>query len=139
MTKIDFSQVSDAQDFSPVPDGEYECSLVDVELCWTSDGHEMWSLRWKIQDGEYSGRLLFDNVAFTQKAMPKLKLICESCGLDVSAELDLVPDLVLGRQAMVTTYIDKYIDRQSGNEKARNSVPWSGYRPVPSSNPSTPF
>lgn len=138
MPRIDFHDVADVSDFSPVPDGEYHCCIADVEQDVTRAGDEMWKLRWRVEGGEHAGRFLFDNLIFSPRALPRAKLICAACGLDVSGEVDLTPDMLANRQAMITTQIEEYEDG-NGTTKVRNTIPWDGYRAVPQAGDKAPF
>lgn len=138
MPRVDFNNVSDIADFSPVPDGEYLCRLTDIEIDRTQAGDEMWKLRWQVDGGEHDGRLLFDNLVFSAKAMPRVKLICASCGLGVSGMVDLDPPMLLDRRAMVVTFQQEYQD-DKGQAKVSNKIPYDGYAPVPGEAVNTPF
>ncbi len=138
MPKVNFPNVDSISEYAPLPDGEYLCTLSEVEMDFTRAGDEMWRLRWQVKGGEHDGRLLFDNMVFSPRALPRAKLICASCGLDVSAEVDLKPEMLLDRSAMITTRVEEYKD-DHGVSKARNVIPWDGYRDVPDSGDSTPF
>ena len=126
MPKIDFSHVDDVQDFSPVPAGKYLCRLVGIEEASTQHGDEMWKLRFEVTQGPYAGRLIFDNLVFSEAALKRAKLICSRLGLDVSKELDLTPELIKGRVALLTVEIEPYEDGE-GRTKQRNVVPFAGY------------
>lgn len=138
MPKVDFSTVSEIADFSPIPDGEYLSRLTDIETDLTRAGDEMWKFRLQVEGGEYDGRLLFDNLVFSPKAMSRVKLVCQCCGLDVSGELDLQPPLLLDKRFMVTTYQEEYED-DKGQTKVQNRIPFDGYCVVPGDAESTPF
>jgi len=126
MPKIDFGHVDDVQDFSPVPAGKYLCRLSGIEEASTQHGDEMWKLRFEVTQGPYAGRLIFDNLVFSEAALKRAKLICSRLGLDVSKELDLTPELIKGRVAMLTVDIEPYEDAE-GRTKQRNVVPFAGY------------
>jgi len=126
MPKIDFSKVDDARDFSPVPAGKYLCRLSEIEEASTQHGDEMWKLRFEVVKGPYAGRFIFDNLVFSEAALKRVKLICSRLGLDVSKELDLTPDLIKGRVAILTVDIQPYEDAE-GRTKQRNTVPFAGY------------
>ena len=49
MPTIDFHDVPDAHDFSPVPDGEYLCRVEDAEETLTRSGDPMWRVRFSIE------------------------------------------------------------------------------------------
>ena len=126
MPKIDFSRIDDVQDFQPLPDDDYLCRLSEIEEASTTQGDEMWKLRFEVLQGEYKGRRIFDNLVFSEAAMKRVKLICSRLGLDVSGELDLTPGMIEGRTCYVTTEIEEYEDSE-GRIKRRNVVPFAGY------------
>lgn len=126
MPKVDFSQIDDVQDFSPLPAGKYPCRLVEIEEARTQYDDEMWKLRFQVADGEHAGRFIFDNLVFSEAAMKRAKLICGRLGLDVSGKLDLTPDMLKGRSCLLTVEIEEYED-QEGKTKKRNVVPFAGY------------
>jgi len=126
MPKIDFGHVDDVQDFSPIPAGKYLCQLSGIEEASTQHGDEMWKLRFEVTKGPYAGRLIFDNLVFSEAALKRAKLICSRLGLDVSKELDLTPELIKGRVAILTVDIEPYEDAE-GRTKQRNTVPFAGY------------
>lgn len=138
MTKIDFSHVPDALNISPLPDGTYDCRLVGIDKGVSRFGDPLWKLRWSVESGEYAGRPIFGNLVFSPKAMPRVKLICESCGLDVSGELDLEPTMLMGKIARITTYVKEVTD-EHGATKARNEIPYNGYAAVAANDDDCPF
>ena len=131
MPRIDFDTIDDAEDYSPLPDGQYLCVLDDIEEKNTQYGDELWSLKFAVQEGEYEGRKIFDNMVFSEKALKRAKLICSRLGLDVSGEVDLTPDLLKGRAALVTVETDESVNDE-GKSKRRNVVPFAGYERVES-------
>jgi len=126
MPKVDFSKIDDVQDFSPLPEAKYLCRLSEIEEATTQYGDELWKLRFEVIEGEHAGRCIFDNMVFSQAAMKRVKLICSRLGLDVTGELDLTPETLIGRTAWVEAQIEEYEDSQ-GKKKKRNVVPFAGY------------
>ena len=126
MPRIDFNTVDDAEDFSPLPDGQYLCRLQDVEEALTQHGDEMWKLRFVVTEGEHEDRYVFDNLVFSPAALKRVKLICSRLGLDVSGELDVTPALLKGRSCQITVDTETYED-EAGKTKRRNIVPFAGY------------
>ena len=49
MPKIDFNNVDDIQDFSPLPEDKYLCRVAEVEEATTQYGDEMWKLRFVVE------------------------------------------------------------------------------------------
>lgn len=138
MPRIDFSHVDGVGDFAPLPEGEYVCRLSDVEVDVTRSGDAMWKIRLMIEGGEHAGRLLFDNLVFSPRALPRVKLICASCGLDVSGVVDLEPPLLLDKRVRVTTYVEEFVD-DHGTAKARNRIPFDGYAAIVANGGECPF
>ena len=138
MPRVDFTDVGDVADFAPIPDGEYLVRIVDIETDATRAGDEMWKLRLMVEGGEHDGRLLFDNLVFSAKAMSRVKLICSSFGLDVSGVLDLDTPMLMDKRALVTTYQEEYEDDR-GQAKVANRIPFDGYGCVPGDSDDTPF
>ena len=138
MPRVDFPAIADTNDFAPLPDGEYVCALTDIEVDRTRAGDEMWKLRWTVQDGEFAGRLLFDNLVFSQRALSRVKLVCGVCGVDTSGAVDLQPDMLLEKRAVVSTFQEEYTDEQ-GRTKVANRVPFEGYASPRSDADDTPF
>lgn len=126
MPKIDFDNVDDVQDFSPIPDGKYLCRVAEVEEATTQYGDEMWKVRLMVESGPHRGRYIFDNMVFSDAALKRVKLICSRLGLNVSGELDLKPSVIKGRTCYVTVETEEYEDHE-GRTKRRNVVPFAGY------------
>ena len=126
MPKVNFSDVDDVQDYSPLPDGRYLCRLEEANEATTQHGDEMWKLRFAVADGPHKGRLIFDNLVFSPAAMKRAKLICSRLGLDVSQEIDLTPSMLKGRTCFVAVGTEEYQDSE-GVSRKRNVVPFAGY------------
>lgn len=126
MPKVDFTKVDDVQDFTPIPDGKYPCRLADIEEARTHSGDEMWRMRFQVAEGPHAGRIVFDNLVFSDAAMKRVKLICSRLGIDVSGELDLEPGMLKGRTCLLTVQTEEYEDNE-GRPRKRNVVPFAGY------------
>ena len=129
MPKLNFDQVEEVQDFSPLPDGKYLCQLNDIEESSTQYNDEMWKVRFEVIDGEDAGRMIFDNLVFSKAALKRVKLICSRLGLDVSGEVDLTPELLKGRKCYVSATTEEY-QEEEGRTKKRNVVPFAGYERI---------
>lgn len=124
MPKVDFGNISNPGPSLPLPEGEYTCQIQRVERTQTKRGDEMWRLHLVVQDGAYATRAIRDNLVFSPEAMPRVKNLCESLGIDTSGEFDLVPDMVKGGLCRVRVTTEEY----QGTEK--NKVLFLGYSPV---------
>lgn len=126
MPKVDWDSVPDNKDFSPLPDGQYCCVLNDIGAGVTRNNDEMWKLKFKVTEGKHSGRLIFDNMIFSEKAMPRVKLIASRLGFKAVGESELTPELIMGSKVMITVFTEDYIDNNDVKKK-RNVVPYNGY------------
>ena len=124
--KVNFTNVDDVQDFTPLPDDIYLFKLVLIEEATTQTGYDMWKLRFEVVSGPYEGRFIFDNMVFSEKAMRRVKLICYTLGVDITQEVDLTPELLLNKYSYVTVVTEDFEDN-TGVTKQRNSVPFAGY------------
>jgi hypothetical protein len=130
MPRVNFGKVrSPKNEFQPVPEGRYLVKLAEIEEDRTRNGDEMWKLRLVIQKGDHAGRFLFDNLVFSRKAIGRVKAVCASLGVDVTGEVNLTPEDLIGRQCMVATYVEDY-QTSSGQIRQSNRIPWDGYEAV---------
>ena len=138
MPRLDFGSISDSGDYPPLPDGHYVCEITDIEPSHTKVGDDMWKLRLTVQEGEFAGRLIFDNLAFTQRSLSRVKLLCGVCGIDTSGAVDLDPSMLLDKRVLIATYTEEYTDSQ-GRTRTANAIPFDGYKEAPVGGDSTPF
>ncbi|MBF0342786.1 MAG: DUF669 domain-containing protein [Nitrospirae bacterium] len=124
--EIDFTNVEEIDDFSPLPEGKYICELQHIDERQTRNGDRLWALKFKIVVGEYAGRFLFDNMVFSTNTLKRVKHICKNIGLDVSHKLSLSPALLIGRKVILDTVTDEYINSQDEKRK-RSIVTYAGY------------
>jgi len=138
MPRLDFTSISDSNDYPLLPDGDYVCEITDIEPSHTKAGDDMWKLRLTVQEGEYADRLIFDNLAFTPRALSRVKLVCKVCGIDTSGAIDLDPSMLLDKRVLVSTYTEEYTDSQR-RKKFMNAVPFDGYKVAPADRAGSPF
>jgi hypothetical protein len=126
MPRIDFTTIEDVDSYSPIPASRYRCELADIEESATRNGDELWKLRFIVTEGEHADRCVFDNMVFSQRAYPRVKLICSRLGLDVNEAVDLTPQMLVGRACILSVDVEEYEDA-SGAMRKRNVVPYNGY------------
>ncbi len=127
MPEIDFDTVDDVGSFSPLPEATYPCELEKVDDSRTTKaGDEMWGLKWVVLTGEYEGRYIFDNLVFSKAGYGRVKLLCSKVGLPSEGKVNLTPEMLQGRSALVTVEINEYMD-DSGKTKINNKVTFDGY------------
>jgi len=99
------SEDVEADEFSLLPVGKYLAQVVKSEIKETKSGTGKYiSLQLKIVDGDYAGRVVFDNINFinandiAQKiGQQQLKALSEACGiveLEDTAELHAIPIVI---------------------------------------------
>lgn len=129
MPRIDFSKASDERKFSPLPAGRYLCRLAEVEETTTRSGEPMWRLRFTVAKGRHEGRYIRDRVAFTPKAIKRVRALCAALGVRAAGKGELTPEQVEGRRCYVRVRIDQYENRD-GQMTPCNEVAFDGYEPA---------
>ena len=123
--KIDWNEVdTEKNEFKPLPDGDYVCIVDNVEEAETSAGEKAWNIKFKVAEGKYEGRYLFDKVNVENpKKMQKLKALYTIIfGAKLPSEI-METDL-LDEKIVVSTTIETY------NGKDRNVIGFDGYHAV---------
>jgi len=92
MPEIKFAGVPDQKAFKPAPSGDYILELVDAEdgtiQSGPNKGDEKTTLQFEIVDAEgeleeFNGRRIYDNVSYSEKALPRLKTMLKAFGAEV--------------------------------------------------------
>lgn len=85
---FDPGSVEPAQDFEPVPAGEYVAMITDSEMRPTRTGGQMLSLTHQIIEGEFKGRLVWESLNLVNSnpktvsiAQGHLSAICHAVGV----------------------------------------------------------
>jgi hypothetical protein len=126
---INFDEIGDINDYDPVPEGTYTCRVAKVEEKPTRRGDEMWLLHLEIEDGEFAGRVIFDRLIFSKKALRRVKKALWCLGVDVGGTKNVPPNSLVGRRCSVHAVVEDYFD-QEGEARTSNAVPFDGYAPV---------
>ena len=124
MPKVNMSKVKDTDGFEPIPDGDYKAVVEQVHERQSKSGDEQWGVEWRIIEGVHVGRKVFDNLTFNDKSMWRVKLVCSRLGLDVSGEIDLTPEMIRGKQCLITVIETEY------NGKPTNNIVANGFTPL---------
>jgi len=120
MPKVDFPNIKDSN-FRIVPEGEYDCELTEIEQQTSKNSNEMWQMCFEILEGEYKGVKVFDRLVFTEKALWKIKMICSRLGFDVSKELELEPDMLIGSMCKLAISSEEY-EKRDGTKTKKNVI-----------------
>lgn len=103
---IDFSKV---QGLEPVDVGTYTATITKAEAGTSKAGNEKIDIQWKIEGGKYDGRVIFDTLTFTEKALFRVKATLTALGFSKNFKGDVDPNKLVGKTAKLT------VDIQPGN------------------------
>ena len=86
----EFENATQDMDFAPLPDGEYTALIIKSELKTTKNNEEFLQLTWKVLEGEYANRHLFDAFFLYNPDRPKqlafnrrrLNFVAVACGVE---------------------------------------------------------
>jgi Mg-chelatase subunit ChlI len=81
---INFSGVE--KGFGAIPDGEYRAVITSAEKTKSSNGNWMAAIKWKISEGKFKGRQLFDNVSLLPQAFWRFQNLLEAVGIEPQEE-----------------------------------------------------
>ena len=126
----DFSTVPEPEThLVTVPPGRYLCRVRQVHERTTRDGaNAQWAIVLDVAEGEHAGRLAaWDNLTFSERGLPRVKMALRAFGFDVTGVVDLEPDQLQGRRALVDLVETQWTDPRTGHRTHRLSVPFSGY------------
>jgi len=129
MRTVDFSRVKDADEYTPVPEGRYPVEVEDVEEDVNKNGDDLLKLRLRVIDGEHAGAAIFDRLFFTERALPRVKLVLKALGIEPTGSIEVTPELLRGRKCIVDVIIESYT-KSDGSEGRSNAVPFAGYHKV---------
>ena len=74
--------LADVKGLEPIPAGWYDCEIVHSVEGVSQAGNEKIELRWKVIQGQYEGRLVFDNLVFTESSLWRVKQALIALGFD---------------------------------------------------------
>lgn len=118
--KVNWDDVSEAGERTLIPDGWYECQVIEVKPKTTQKGDSMFSMKFSVVRGDYKNKHFYDNVVFSKAGLPRAKLICKSMGINVAGEVELTPNSFRGKEVMCEVCKDGEY----------NAVTYAGYKPI---------
>ena len=104
MPVIDFS---DVKGLEPIPAGEYLATIVHAEEKVSSAGNDMINLRWKVEEEEFEGRIVFDSMVFTTAALFRVKNTLRGLGFPKSFQGEVIPEDLIGKSATIVVDIEQ--------------------------------
>ena len=125
---FDFRQVQDIDSFVSIPEGVYVCRVAEVREGLARDSSVRWSFRLEVAEGEYAGRTAgWDSLTWSERGIRRVKRVLEVLGLDVSGEVEVQPNDLIGLEARIVFQTEEREDPFSGRRTLRLRVPYAGY------------
>lgn len=122
MPKMKINLDQEGGTFEPIPAGEYEAYLHNVEFKTFNSGNTGYNLEFTVAEGQYQGRKVFDNLVLIDNAKWKLaqfwKAITDDTG-EVVVDTEKVPSFV-GRKVLLKLDTDTY--EKNGETRDKNVV-----------------
>ena len=120
------------RDYVTVPAGTYVCTVAEANVGTTRSGDPRWGLRLVVAEGEFVGRqAAWDGIVFSERGKPRVRLILRAFGLPHTGRVDIEPQDLVGRRALVQVGPKEWHDERTGTTIRRNEVPFDGYAPLP--------
>ena len=150
---FDPSSVPDSEysgDFKTLPNGKYLVTLDKAESKVSTAGNAYINFQWRVADGQYANRVLFDMVMQSGKEIAvtigkqKLKAICNACNVitpkstdEFMSKLVCVEVGARNEDGELKNTIKKYLPSSEYDGKAPVASPkrFSQMSPGPSANP----
>jgi len=87
--------VKSAADYSPIPNGTYVAETHKGELGQhPNTGNPYYKIHWRISEGEYSGRFIFQDLYLTEKALPYTQRDLAKIGITSDEQMEKpIPDM----------------------------------------------
>lgn len=119
------SEVSEAPDYSPLPEGDYDLTVMSCEVGTTSTGKYMLKLKAQVASGAYERRLLWDNLVISpenQKAMGIFQGKLNAMGFSPDYLKQSNPDLEVIADALVNRNFRAKVGQREYQGKMRNEL-----------------
>ena len=136
--QVDFSRIEDVESFVTIPEGRHLVRIAEVREGETRAGHLRWAMRLEVTDGEYAGRTAaWDGMVWSKRGLPRVKHVLNVLGFDTEGSLEVSPDDLCGKQAIVDFFMEEWEHPTTGRRTQRLAVPFLGYEPADDA--SSPF
>jgi hypothetical protein len=108
--------------FDPIPEGRYNLTVDKAELTTAKDsGNPMIKATLKILDGDFKGRLVWDNFVLTDKSLWKLKGILEAIGSNIAESVNATEQDIAN--ALQGAKVNAWLEIRIGpNDQTSNTV-----------------
>lgn len=125
MPEVNFDVEEAANYEITVPPGKYLVRCDEIRETFTKENNECWNLTLTIIHGEHKGNQIYDPLFFTERAMPRVKLVCHRLGgLEGTGYVTVNTTDLLNKSCYVAV-VEKEDDFNAG--KMVNKVAYAGY------------
>lgn len=100
---IDFSEVKGLE---PIPAGNYTATIIKATVGKSQQGNDKIDLQWKIEGGDYDGRIVFDTLTFTPKSLYRVKQTLTALDFPKDFAGEVTPDDLEAKSADITVDIE---------------------------------
>ena len=101
--EVDFSQ---AVEFEPLPAGSYAVQCAGCKASTSKKGFPKWDWNWKVVEGEFEKRQIFDSISFHPNALGRTKAVLKGLGIDTQGRQKLSPSQVVNMYAIARVVIE---------------------------------
>ena len=103
-----FRQMAAAEEFSPIPPGEYTFRVLSGELFTSKNGTAGFKLKLQVTQGDFEGRLAWHDLWLTENALPMTKRDLAKLGIRDLSQLETpFPNGILIRAKLALRTDDK--------------------------------
>ena len=117
--KINFKKITSGG-FEPLPEDRYTVECVEAKIDTSSTGNKLLAAQFKVVDGEFANRRLWNNFSLKGNALFMLKNYLEVSGLDPEIEIseEELPDYIKGSKA--TVFVTQEVYKNKAQNKLKN-------------------
>jgi hypothetical protein len=105
-----------------VPEGEYVCGIDNIQEKQTKAGDTMWSVRFRIVEGQFANRCLFELWVFAATTLPRISKILSVFDMKNKGEVAIEPTAFIGKKCLLT------IVHKTNDDITREVVKYWGYK-----------
>ncbi len=128
MVEYNFGPIRESSALPLIPPGVYLLEVAEVRTRLNQEGAEMWGLRLVVAEGRFKGTTAaWDNLIWSPKGIGRVKRALRLMGFPVDGKLTIEPKDLVGKKIRARLVPDSYKDPVTGEERARNRVPFGGY------------
>lgn len=143
MPVINFTKIPEPQDFN-ISDGWHVSYISEIAEGSSRDGSDQWKVTYMVDNANDAdhGKKLNDFLTFSEKALYRVRDLCQALGADTSrdANLDLQPKHLIGKHVMINVCRSKpRVDAETGESKTFACIAFrNGFKKIQVAPPAPP-